>query len=145
MFGFFRVSKELNTVVHHLQDFLEKEQKKALDDITSLTTDKYKLTEEVERLKLKKKIEEEDIAHMVKIRDEKLKLEYKEKELDLKSELDKQLHAEHVKYRDKTEKMLSTQATKMESMYKDLMQRLPDISVMLGDYAEKKKKAEDKS
>ena len=140
MFGLWGASKKLKDVAVRLENFLNEEQHKRLTDIEKYVNDKHRLKEEVEDLKLKRKIEEEDIAHMVKIRDEKLDIQYQKKELELKATLDKQLHEEHIKYRDKTEKMLSTQATKMETMYKDLMQRLPDVNVMLGDYAEKKAK-----
>jgi hypothetical protein len=40
--------------------------------VTDLEKERRELKEEVENLKLKKKIEEEDIKHMVKIKEERL-------------------------------------------------------------------------
>ena len=52
---------------------------KLMDEIEELRKDRAQLKQEVEDLKLKKKIEEEDIKHMVKMKMERLDLEHQKK------------------------------------------------------------------
>ena len=99
--------------------------------IKSLKRDRTRLKEEVEDLKLEKKISDEDIKHMVKMKEEKLSLDFKKKEMDIEQE--KQVAIAEVKdqYRDKVEKTLETQKNDIKEMYQQILGRLPDINVKL--------------
>ena len=112
--------KELNTKIKGLES--------ERDD---LKKEKETLTEEVERLKLKKKIEDEDIKHMVKIKEEKLQLDFQKKELELESKKNNQVAKVKDDYRDKVEQNLHKEMDRMQDMYKEILARLPNINVKM--------------
>ena len=49
------------------------------------------LKEEIAKLGLKKKIEDEDIKHMVKIKEERMEVEHQKKTLEMQSEKEKEI------------------------------------------------------
>lgn len=109
-----------------------KDRNKELEtECDELRSDRRELKDEVEQLKLKKKIEEEDIKHMVKMKEERLDLEHKKKLQD--TELEKQKEVGKIKdtYRDKTEAQLEKQLVGMKDMYSEILQRLPNINAKL--------------
>jgi len=97
----------------------------------TLKSEIRKLKEEVEDLKLKKKIEEEDIKHMVKIKEEALEIDYKKKELDAEREKEKEIASVKDTYRDKLETFLQNQVKDVKEMYGQILKRLPDVNVRL--------------
>ncbi len=106
--------------------------------IDTLKDERDKLKEDVADLKLKKKIEDEDIKHMIKMREEAQELELKGKTLDLEKDKAEAIAKVKDDYQKKVETNLEKELGKMDGMYKELLNRLPDISVMLGDRKEKK-------
>ena len=97
-------------------------------EVDEMYEERRTLKDEVEDLKIKKKISEEDIKHMVKMREEKSDLEYLKKEVQLEKEHQLKLHEASNEYRDKTEKHLEKQAGEMKEVYTQIMKRLPNIS-----------------
>jgi chromosome segregation ATPase len=97
----------------------------------ALEEEKTRLKEEVADLKLKKKIEEEDIKHMVKMKEEKLAIEHERKELERESEKQAAIHKAQNEYRDKIEKNLEKQLASMKDMYGEILGRLPNVNVRL--------------
>lgn len=89
------------------------------------------LKEEVADLKLKRKIEDEDIRHMVKIKEEQLNLEHEKRALELQRESDKEVSGVKDAYRDKLEGFLKNQVKDVKEMYGQILQRLPDVNVQL--------------
>ena len=123
MFNLFNKDKDAESI---------KDRNKELEtECDTLRGDRRELKDEVEQLKLKKKIEEEDIKHMVKMKEERLDLEH-QKHLQ-KSEMDKQKEIGEIKdkYRDKTEAQLEKQLTSMKEMYGEILERLPNINAKL--------------
>lgn len=94
----------------------------------TLRKERNGLKQEVEDLKLKRKIEEEDIKHMIKIKDESLALEYQRKEVTLISKKDAEVAAIKDSYRDKIEANLHKRGDEMLGMYKEVLNRLPNIT-----------------
>lgn len=101
------------------------------DECISLRKERNLLKQEVEDLKLKRKIEEEDIKHMIKIKDESLELEFKKKEVELISQKDKEVAAIKDTYRDKIEQQLNKRGDELKGMYGEILARLPNITANL--------------
>ncbi len=96
-----------------------------------LEKQRRELKEEVEDLKLKKKIEDEDIRHMIKMKEEKLALEQQKKDVDREAKYQEQLAQVKDGYRDKVEEQLETRIKDMGQMYSEILDRLPNVNVKL--------------
>jgi len=94
----------------------------------SLMRERHILKKEVEDLKLKKKIETEDIKHMIKIREEKQAIEKVKYEIKCDREKEKDVAIVKDEYRDKLEKRLELEVTNMKGMYSEILKRLPNVS-----------------
>ena len=101
---------------------LEKRKEKLQDQLTELQ-------HTVKRLKLDKKIEMEDVEHMMRIKDGKREVEYANKEAELRAELAKELQAEQNKYSTKVANMLEISRVEMKEMYSEVLDRLPKVDV----------------
>ncbi len=112
-------------------DKLEAEKEQLEKDNERLTDEKKALKEEVADLKLKKKMSEEDIKHMVKIRQEKLDIEHEKKIMEIERTKANEIAAVKDDYRDKMEKRLQAETTNMKDMYSEILQRLPNVNVRL--------------
>lgn len=89
------------------------------------------LKESLAELKLQKKIEEEDIKHLVKINEERQKLELERERMKLKNDKDGEVEEIRDKYRDKIEARLEVEVERTKEMYVEILQRLPNINVEL--------------
>ena len=90
-----------------------------------------KLKEEVADLKLKRKIEDEDIRHMVKIKEEELEIRHRKLDLELQRESDEKISKTKDEYRDKLECFLQDQVKDVKEMYGQILKRLPAVNVRL--------------
>ena len=90
-----------------------------------------KLKEELADVKLQKKIEEEDIKHLVKLNEERQKLELEREKMTLKNKKDDEVTEIRDRYRDKMEKRLETEVERTKEMYGEILKRLPSIKVRL--------------
>ena len=100
-------------------------------EITALTNDKMKLKQQCEEMKLQKKLDLEDIKHMVKMKEEKLNIEYEKKVLAVEKTHDEKLMGIKDQYRDKMEERLEKETANIKSMYADILTRLPNVNVRL--------------
>lgn len=91
----------------------------------------HKTRNELAELKQKKKMEGEDIRHLVKIKEEKLAIEYDRKEVRLEREQQAVIAEVKDEYRDKMEQELQKQITRMQKMYGEILGRLPNFNVRL--------------
>lgn len=100
-------------------------------EIKELRKERDKLREDVAELKLKKKIEDEDIKHMIKMMEERNSV--KEQQFKLTTEREKDAEIAKIKdaYRDKLETFLQGQVKDTKDMYNQILQRLPDVNVRL--------------
>lgn len=102
-------------------------------DIERLEKDKRELKEQLEDLKLKKKMEEEDIKHMVKINNERKDIELEKEKIKLSREKDDAIATVKDEYRDKTEQQLEKQVGNMREMYGEILERLPNYNVKVSE------------
>lgn len=116
--------------------FGTKEARKMVATIDTLRKDRddsedeaRKLRATVADLKHEKKIAEEDIKHMVRIREEKLELDFQKKNLERDSKQQDAIAEVKDTYRDKMEKRLQTEVTNIKEMYGEILKRLPTVSV----------------
>ena len=108
------------------------------DECDSLRLERKGLRKECDELKRKvkdltldKKISEEDIKHMVKLKLEAADVATEKKELKLQRASDKKVMDIKLEYQNKTEKGLQEQLKDLKSMYESVLQRLPDVNVKL--------------
>jgi competence protein ComGF len=90
-----------------------------------------KLKQQCEEMKLQKKLDLEDIKHMVKMKEEKLNIEYEKKVLAVEKAHDEKLMRIKDQYRDKMEARLEKETANIKSMYADILTRLPNVNVRL--------------
>jgi len=90
-----------------------------------------KLRDDLDTLSHEKKIAEEDIKHMVKLKEERLEIEHQKRLNDMVLEKSKDIATIKDEYRDKLEEFLQAQVKDMRKMYEQILNRLPDINVSL--------------
>ena len=74
---------------------------------------------------------EEDIQHMVKMKEEKNALELEKEKIRLQGEQAERIAKVKDEYRDKVEKGLEKQNDNLKTMYGQILERLPDVKVKL--------------
>ena len=82
-------------------------------------------------LKQKKKMEDEDIRHLVKLKESKLEIEFNRKEVQLEGEKQEAIAEVKNEYREKLENLLHKQIEQGEKRYAEILSRLPDVNVRL--------------
>jgi YesN/AraC family two-component response regulator len=90
-----------------------------------------RLTEEKAELEFKKKMEEKEIAHLVKMKEEKILIETEKKGIDLAKKYQEKEMALQKEYFDKVMKAVNDGQKKMEEIYAKIMDRLPNISMAI--------------
>jgi len=104
---------------------------KLKDEKEILECEVIDLKNQVKQLKLDRKIEDEDIKHMIKMKE--AAVEIKQEKFEVKCEREKDTAIAQVKdqYRDKMEELQKEELKKMERMQTEILSRLPDISVRM--------------
>ena len=98
MFGNYRRSDKLKQDIRNLED-----------ERDGLTDDHRKVKDELAELKQKRKMEDEDIRHLVKIKEGKLDLEHQTKQVELERGQQTAIATVKDEYRDKLEATLQQQ------------------------------------
>ncbi len=109
--------------------FLKSKSETDTDKEIALRGEVRKLKDEVADLKHEKKITEEDIKHMVRLREEKMTVEAERKDLERDREKESAIALVKDDYRDKLEKRLQVEVNNIKEMYGQILQRLPKITV----------------
>ena len=99
--------------------------------IDDLVKDKRMLKETVEDLKLKKRLEQEEIAHLQKINEEKLKCDLERKELKLEQDFQKKINEIEEVGMKKVVESLSQFHTKMEEKFDSELKNMKDVLALL--------------
>lgn len=94
------------------------------------------LNDEIESLKTKKKMEQREIEHLVKLKEEKLDIEHQKKEIELQKDFQAKEMALQTEYHGKIITAIETARKEQQETYKEIMKRLPNVSVMLGEKKE---------
>ena len=97
--------------------------------IERLEDDRTRLKDELEDVKLQKKIEEEDIKHMIRMSEERKDIELQKHKMELDAKQAEAIAQVKDEYRDKTEAQLAKQVEDMKSMYNEILGRLPNYNV----------------
>lgn len=125
MFGkLLKSAQERANELEERNDELEKE-------IEKLRKERMSLKDEVEDLKIQKKVSEEDIKHMTKMKEEKLDIAHQKNKLQLEQEKNEAVAKVKDEYRDKLEKRLETEVTNIKEMYGQILERLPNVNMRL--------------
>ena len=103
--------------------------KTAGPSVDSLNGQIRTLKDEVADLKHEKKITEEDIKHMVRIKEEKMAVEAERKEVQRDCKQQEAIATVKDEYRDKMESRLQSEVDNIKDMYGQILQRLPKVSV----------------
>ncbi len=94
-----------------------------------LRIEKQALKVQLSDLKQEAKIADEDIKHMVKMREERLEIEFEKKNLERQQEKEAEIADVKDIYRDKLEVRLENEVVSIKEMYSEILQRLPTVSV----------------
>ena len=121
---FNRVLKEQKFELEKDKENLEKEKEELQEEVRRLKDD-------LESLKTKKKIEEEDIKHMVKLKEERLEVENEKKLLGFERDKERAIAVVKDEYRDKLEQRLHTEVESMKEMYGQILERLPNLNARM--------------
>lgn len=96
-----------------------------------LEDEKVELKSEVAGLKSQKKIEEEQIKHLVRIKDEKRDLEFQKREVTKDAARAEEVAKVKNEYQDKLTDQLNKQIDDNNDRYAQILKRLPDVNVRL--------------
>lgn len=108
--------------------FWNKETPELKIEIAKLKAEKRTLKDELLDLKAQKKIEDEDIKHLVRLTQEKQEVELQKKEMALEKAKNEAIATVKDEYRDKLEINLIAQKDDIKEMYAQILERLPDIT-----------------
>ncbi len=97
----------------------------------TLNDENRKVKDELAELKQKRKMEDEDIRHLVKIKEGKLDLEHQKKRVELEGKFQAEKAVVKDEYRDKLESTLQGQIKDVKGMYGEILKRLPNVNVRL--------------
>lgn len=94
------------------------------DERDTIVDENRKVKDELAELKQTKKMEDENIRHLVKIKEERLEIQHERKTQEAIAKVKDE-------YRDKQESLLNKQLEQGEKRYAEILARLPDVSVAL--------------
>lgn len=123
-------------------DVLQKDIKFLQDVIKGLKKDKSEAVEALEELRLKKRLEQEEITHMQKINSERMKQEVETKKIELtkkytediakfKEEQRVELVNSLKDFHTKIEARFNSELENLKETYKAIMARLPNVNLTL--------------
>ena len=95
------------------------------------------LKAEAKALKQNRKIEEEQIAHKIAMREGDLEIAQKKAIADIERKADERVAKVKDEYRDKLEKQLATRGDELKEMYKEILARLPDVNLAIEQRSER--------
>lgn len=103
------------------------------ESVLQLKKQVRELKDEIESLKTTKKMEQREIEHLVKLKEEKLEIEHQKKEVVLQKAYQSKEMELQTEYHDKIITAIEVARKEQQEAYKEIMKRLPDVSVILGD------------
>jgi len=112
-------------------ELLEEEKSVLKLELKELRKDKLKLKEQVTQLTLDAKIADEDIKHMIKMKTESMELDFKKREVESDGKKAEAIAEVKDKYQQKVEEQLKAEGTKMEKMYGQILERLPNVNMKI--------------
>lgn len=135
MFGLFRKQTERSGYLQERIDALEKERDSLRDAIAStkgeLADVQQTKSAAIAELEAKKKREDEEMKHLLKMDKERVAIEQEKFQAKCEREKDAAIATVKDQYRDKMESELRDQIKRGTELYKEILARLPDVSVKL--------------
>ena len=95
---------------------------------------------EYDKLERLKKVEEEEVAHKIKMRDEQVGIEKDKAIGKAERDADKRVMQVELKYQGKLTEGLEKRNDELRTMYTEILARLPDVTVDIGGARVKSKK-----
>ena len=115
----FRIGEQIAEVIMLHQDLstdvLDMKIEKLEDERDSLTDENRKVKDQLAELKQKRKMEDEDIRHLVKIKESKLDIDHQKKQVELERAQQETIAKVKDEYRDKLEKELQRISGKLQN------------------------------
>ena len=130
LFGLFGKKQTLEDALSKT-DQLQNERDQLKNKIEDLEDEKSSLSSEVKQLKLDRKIELEDIEHMMKMKGERLDIELQKKIAINETEYNKKVNQLHADFHKKTEAQMQKEIDGMQKMYGQILERLPNVNAKL--------------
>lgn len=90
-----------------------------------------KVNDDLEDLKFKKKIEEEDIKHLTKIKLEQGEIDFTKRTMQIEKEKDAAVMTLKQEYADKLQARIENEVKNIKEMYSEILKRIPDVNVRL--------------
>lgn len=84
---------------------------------------------QIKDLELKKRLEEEEIKHLVKMKEEKIFIETQKKEIELQKHFNEREMELQSKYHDKVLTTIEESRKESRDLYTKIMDRLPNVNV----------------
>ncbi len=110
------------------------------ESVLQLKKQTRKLKDDLEDLKTTKKMEQREIEHLVKLKEEKLNIEHQKKEIELQKEFQAKEMVLQTKYHKDIIGKIEESAKEQRQTYTEIMKRLPNVNVRLGDNECRRKK-----
>jgi hypothetical protein len=122
--GFFGVTKQ------EMRELLGIEEGKD-SELGELRQRVLNLKAELEELRLKKKMEEIEIEHLVKLKEEKQGVEFQKKELGLEKQFQQKEMVLMKDFHNKTLELLEKKSIELGKIHEEILKRLPDINMTI--------------
>lgn len=100
-------------------------------DVLKLKEEIYKLKDELEELKITKKIELRDIEHMVKVKEEKQTIELERKTIELERKYQEKEMELLRKGHEKVMELLESGKKDLQEIYGKIIERLPNVTMKI--------------
>lgn len=114
---------------------LKKEKAKLEKDVETLNGTIERLKRDAREAEHKRKLEDEETRHLIKLREEKLELDFDRKNMEREKAKVDAIAKVREEYRDKIEKGLEARGKELREMYGEILARLPNVNVMLDNQA----------
>jgi DNA anti-recombination protein RmuC len=118
-----RLETRVKELTQHVTQLMEMR-----DDLMDETVE---LKSENKKLKTTRDMEDEQIAHKLKMREETCDMNYNKKLIKKDEECANAIAAVKDTYRDKTEKQLEKRGDELKNMYGQILKRLPDVNMAI--------------
>ena len=120
MFGQYRRTERLKKEI----EGLERERDEIVDQ-------NRKLKDQLATLEQKRRMEDDELRHLVKMKESQLNIAHEEKQLERDRAKDAEIAKTKDQYRDKLEAFLQQQVKDIKEMYGEILGRLPNVNVRL--------------
>jgi predicted metal-dependent hydrolase len=96
-----------------------------------MVDDNRKLKDQLAELEQKRKMEDDELRHLVKMKESELNMKHETLQLERDRAKDAEVAKVKDQYRDKLEAFLQQQVKDIKEMYGEILGRLPNVNVRL--------------